>query len=235
MTVRYEEGSLHGFVELQTLAGKDVAFGEIVQTVAGGRVTSRLVLRFLDGALYDDTTVFTQKRVFRLVHDHLIQRGASFKQQMETTVDAANGKISVRYRDKDGRQKDLSQQMAIPEDAANGLLFTILKNVRPDAPETSVSMVATTPKPRLVQIRIVPGGYENFSIGALRLQAMHYVLKIDIGGITGVIAPLIGKQPPDMHGWVVETGSPAVIRNEGPLESDGSIWRLQPAPAPSPR
>ena len=35
-----------------------------------------------------------------------------------------------------------------------------------------------------------------------RLHATHYVLKVEIGGLAGVVAPLVGKQPPDSHVWI---------------------------------
>lgn len=32
-------------------------------------------------------------------------------------------------------------------------------------------------------------------------KAVHYVVHVDIGGVTGNVAKLIGKQPPDTHIW----------------------------------
>ncbi len=203
-----------------------------MQTVRGSRVTSRLVFRFLDGSVYDDRTIFSQNRVFRLISDHLIQKGPSFKQPMETTLDGVTGEVTVRYRDKDGTDKIQTERLNLPNDVANGLLFTILKDVREDAPETTVSMVATAPKPRLVKIHITPQGKEAFSVGTVKKQAVHYVMKVDIGGIAGAVAPLIGKQPPDINSWIMAGGVPAVVRTEGPLYADGPIWRMQGAPPP---
>lgn len=65
--VRYTEGILHGFLELQTLDGKTIAYGEITQVVRESRVHSRLLFRFKDGSIYDDSTVFSQRGTFRLL------------------------------------------------------------------------------------------------------------------------------------------------------------------------
>jgi hypothetical protein len=65
--VRYLQGSEHGFVVVKTLAGTRVATGDMTQVVHGDRVTARLTLRFRDGSIDDDTTVFTQRSVFRLI------------------------------------------------------------------------------------------------------------------------------------------------------------------------
>jgi len=64
--VRHPQGSAHGFVVLNAMEGKRLATGDMTQSVAGDRVTSRLLLRFRDGSVDDDRTVFTQRGVFRL-------------------------------------------------------------------------------------------------------------------------------------------------------------------------
>src|SRR4051812_15719019 len=80
--VRHMEGLMHGFLALRTLDGKGLADGEITQIAEGNRVNSRLIFRFKDGSVYDDTTIFSQRGTFRLLSDHLVQRGPSFKQPM---------------------------------------------------------------------------------------------------------------------------------------------------------
>jgi len=156
--VRHTEGLVHGFLALRTLDGKRLADGEMTQVAEGERVTSRLIFRFKDGSVYDDTTIFSQRGAFRLLSDHLVERGPSFKQNMETSVEASTGQIMVRYKDKDGKEKVLKEQHELPPDVANGLLFTLVKHIQPTVPETTVSMVATTPKPRVIKLEILPEG-----------------------------------------------------------------------------
>jgi len=43
--VRYLEGLTHGFLSLKTTDGQLLGAGDLIQTVRGDRVTSRLVLR----------------------------------------------------------------------------------------------------------------------------------------------------------------------------------------------
>src|SRR5947209_696070 len=73
--VRHTEGLMHGFLVLRTLEGKAIADGQMTQDAHGDRVTDHLIFRFKDGSIYEDTTVFSQHQVFRLVSDHFIQRG----------------------------------------------------------------------------------------------------------------------------------------------------------------
>ena len=49
--------------------------------------------------------------------------------------------------------------------------------------------------------------------GLVRHKALHYIINFKIGGMAGVVAPLIGKQPPDMHIWVVKSLAPKALSN----------------------
>jgi hypothetical protein len=56
---------------------------------------------------------------------------------------------------------------------------------------------------------------------------MRFRLKIEIGGVAGVIAPLIGKAPPEIYIWIAGGEAPAFVREEGPLYESGPIWVIQ--------
>jgi hypothetical protein len=225
--VRHMEGLMHGFLALRTLDGKRLADGELTQVAEGDRVTSRLIFRFKDGSVYDDTTIFSQRGAFRLLSDHLVQRGPSFKQTMETSVEASSGQVMVRYKDQDGKEKIVDEQRDLPADVANGLLFTLLKHIQPNAPQTTVSMVAATPKPRVVKLEILPEGKKGIASGNTKHETVRYVLKVKIGGVAGLVAPVLGKQPPDTHVWVLTGDAPAFVKLEGPLYAGGPVWCIE--------
>ncbi len=225
--VRHMEGLMHGFLALRTLDGKRLADGEMTQVPEGDRVTSRLIFRFKDGSVYDDTTIFSQRGAFRVLSDHLVQRGPSFKQPMETSIDASSGEVTVRYKDQDGGEKVLKERRDLPPDIANGLLFTLVKHIQPNVPQTTVSMVATTPKPRLVKLEILPEGEKAIASGNTKHETVRYVVKVKIGGVAGLVAPLLGKQPPDTHVWVLTGNAPAFVKFEGPIYEGGPIWRIE--------
>ena len=223
LMVHYAEGLTHGFLTLTTLDGVRVADGELIQTVRGTRVTSRLIFHFDDGSLYDDTTVFSQRERFQLVTDHLIQKGASFPQAIEMFVDAVSKRVEVRYTD-DGRQKVAAEQMSLPSDVANGMMLSILKNLR--SPPAELSLVVATPKPRLVKLKVTQCGEQPFVTGKTARRATCYTVSMELGGLTGVIAPLVGKQPPDSRVWILRGDAPAFIRSELPLFNGGPVWRI---------
>jgi hypothetical protein len=227
VSVRHMEGLMHGFLALRTLDGKRLADGEMTQVAEGDRVTSRLIFRFKDGSVYDDTTIFSQRGAFRLLSDHLVQRGPSFKQDMEASVDAPSGQLTVRYKDHDGKEKLLKERHDLPSDLANGLLFTIVKHIQPNVPQTTVSLVATTPKPRVVKLEIVTEGEKAIASGNTKHETVRFVVKVKIGGVAGLVAPLFGKQPPDTHVWVLTGDAPAFVKLEGPLYAGGPVWRIE--------
>lgn len=226
VTVRYSEGIVHGFLVLRTLEGKAIADGDLIQKARGTTVTARLVFHFKDGSIHDETAVFSQRGQFKLLTDHLVQKGPSFPQPLDMSIDTTRGEVVVRYMD-DGKEKTESDHVQFAPDLANGLVLTLLKNVRPDAPPKSVSFVAATPKPQVVKLEVSVAGRERFSTGAARRTATHYVLKVDIGGLKGIIAPLVGKQPPDSHVWILGGEAPAFVKSEQPLYMGGPLWRIE--------
>ena len=226
VAVRHSEGVVHGFLALRTMDGATLADGDLVQTSRGDRVTIRLVFHFKDGSIHDETAIFSQRRRFQLISDHLIQKGPSFPQALEMTVVRASGRVTVRYAD-DGEQKVADERLELPMDLANGLIPTLLKNVMPGPSSTKVSMVAATPKPRLVKLAVTNVGEEPFSTGGSTRTATHYVVKVEIGGVSGLIAPLVGKQPPDSHVWILQGEAPAFVKGELQLFPEGPTWRLE--------
>jgi hypothetical protein len=231
IAVRHTEGLLHVFLVLQTLEGQTIADGEETQIARGDRVTVHTIFRFKDGSIHDETTIFSQRGTFRLISDHLIQKGPSFKQSMDTVVDTSTSQVTVRYSDKEGKEKVLTEGLELQPDIANGLVLTLLKHIQPTVPQTTVSMVAATPKPRLIKLEIRPQGEDPFSVGSIHKKATHYVVKVQIGGVAGVVAPIIGKQPPDTHVWILGGGAPAFVKLEGALFEGGPIWRIKMANA----
>jgi hypothetical protein len=227
VSVRHTEGLVHGFLALRDLEGTLLADGDLFQVARGVRVTSRLVFHFKDGSLHDETAIFSQRQTFRLLSDHLVQKGPSFPQPLDMSIDALKGQVTVRYSDDRGEEKVASEHLNLPVDLANGLILTLLKNARPDAPPKTVGFVAATPKPRLVKLAISTAGEDPFSTGNTARKAMHYVVKVEVGGLAGVVAPLIGKQPPDSHVWILGGEAPAFVKSEQPLFNGGPVWRIE--------
>jgi hypothetical protein len=221
--VRYGQGSSHGFLVLKTLEGVTIATGESTQTANRGRVTSRLTFRFKDGSIDDDITVFTQQEVFRLVSDHHIQHGPSFPKPIDFLIDMASGDLT--FKAEDGTIS--KEHMDLPADVSNGLPPNLLLNILPTTPETKVAYIAPGKKARLIHLSIKPMGTLAFRVGAFRRKATDFTLHVELGGVTGVVAPIIGKQPSDYHIWLQDGTPPAFVREEGPLYEGGPIWRME--------
>jgi hypothetical protein len=227
--VRYSEGLIRGFLVLRAMDGDILAHGDLAQVARGERVTSHLDLRFKDGSIYDETVHFSQQGSFQLSDYHLVQKGPVYKVPIDMTIDRSTGQVQVRYTDDDGKEKVESERFELPPDLMNGMIPILLKNIAPDAKQKTVSLVAATPKPRLVKLVISPEGEAKFLAGGAIRTATQYRIKVEIGGILGFLAPLVGKQPEDSHAWVLDGDAPVFVRLEGPLFMGGPSWRIEPA------
>ena len=226
ISVQHTEGLLHGFLVLRDSENQSIAHGELTQTTHGNQVTSHLVFHFKDGSLHDETSVFSQLRQFRLLRYHLVQKGPSFPHAQDLSIDAANGLISTRNQDDNGKQQLQKEKMKLPVDLANGMVSILLKNIPPDSASRKASMLAMTPKPRLVKLEISEDGEDAFLFGGESRKASHYIVKIELGGVAGVVAPLVGKKPPDVDVWILRGTAPAFLKSRGPLYAGGPIWEI---------
>ncbi|MFZ1159469.1 MAG: hypothetical protein WAO10_16915 [Candidatus Sulfotelmatobacter sp.] len=235
VAVRYKEGLVHGFLVLGTLDGNPIAEGDLAQVARGNRVTSQLLFRFKDGSRQEETTVFSQRGNFRLISYHLVQKGPAFKHAMDELVTASTGQVTVRYTDDDGKQKVENAHLKLPPDLANGLVPTLLKNLPPGATQAEFSMLVAAPKPRVVKLMITADGTEPFSLVGSGREGSRYAVKVDIGGLAGVIAPILGKQPPDSHVWILRGEAPAFLKSETMFYIGGPMWLVELASPVWPR
>lgn len=226
--VRYKQGSSRGFLIIKSPQGKVIAVGDVLQVAEGAQFRSRMIIHFRDGSLDDDVTTFSADRELRLISDHHVQKGPSFPTPLDVSIQLPAGEVKWRAA-KSGKVESGRQHMQLPKDLANGLLPLIMENIRPDAPETRVPYLVNDPKPRIVMLSIKPDGNEDFSIAGVAVPANRYVIHIEIGGLGGLIAPIIGKQPPDMHEWVVAGEVPILARMEAAFYQGGPTWTVEQA------
>jgi hypothetical protein len=224
---RHLEGTVHGYLALRSKEGQVLGVGDVFQVVRGDRVTSRLLFRFKDGSVDDETAVFSQRGSFQLISDRHVQKGPFFPHPLDLSIDVRSGQVTVRSTGKDGKEEVTTDHMDLPPDLYNGLMIPIAKNLKPDVPETKVSMVVATPKPRLVKLVISPQGEEAFTVAGFQRKALAYVIKIELGGAAGIVAPLVGKQPPDIQIWIEGGQLPAFVRGKGPIFQGSPILSIE--------
>lgn len=222
--VRHAEGTLHGFLALSTEQGQVLADGDLIEVVHGDRVRSHLTFHFKDGSLDEETAEYTQRGVFRLISDHHIQKGPYFPHPLDMTLDVAKGIVVMRAAGKDS--KDEVTKIKMPADLYNGLVIPVIKNISPDAGETKVSMIVAAPKPRVVTLNMMPQAPGTFYLAGMARKATVYEIKIEIGGLAGVIAPIIGKQPPKISIEIFGGELPAFLRESGPLFEGGEMLTI---------
>ena len=223
--VRFTEGMVRGFLELKDAKGNRIASGDFLQTSHGGEIKSRMALQFKDGSVHDETAVFTQQHNFVLQGYRLIQKGPSFESDMEVSLERATGKYRVKVKEKGKDEKLLEGKLDLPMDVYNGMVPTVIKNLKKGATE-NLHVVAFTPAPRVIELEMIASGEDKVLIGDRERSASHYVLKPKLG-ILKLPAMLLGRNPPDNHLWTIMEDVPAFVKFSGPLAAGGPIWRVE--------
>ena len=232
--VHHIQGASHAFLVLRAESGAVLGYGELLQLTQGDRVNSRLTYHFRDGSIDDDTTVFSQHSIFHLISDHHVQHGPFFSKAVDCLVEQS-GTITIRTVGKDGTEKVETSQIDLPPNVSNGITGTMLLNAPPDSGPFKLGLVAPTGKGRLIQLLVGVAGEEAFSpVLGVRRKATVFRVHPDLGGVAGVVAPIVGKQPKDVFVWILEGEVPGLVREIGPLEEGGPVVSVDPAGASSP-
>ncbi len=228
--VRFPEGIAHGFLLVRSLAGEIIGQGEMTQVVKeGDLVESHLVFTFKDGSLHDEKVTFSQQRKFTMLRYHLVQRGPSFPDQIEVSIDRGTAEYKVRSKvGEDGKEEVLTGAFTLPKDVYNGMFVTMLLNLPKGASET-VNFLAFTPAPEVIKLELNLMGEHEVRIGELSRKAVQYVFKPDIGMIRELLGKAAGKLPAHFHYdcWIVDDEVPSFVQFEGPLQLMGPIVRIE--------
>jgi hypothetical protein len=220
VAVKFIESLAHGVLTLRNEQGSVIAHGELVQAPHGDAMQSRTTFRFADGSLYDETIVFSQKSVFRLLVYRLIQRGPSFPEPTEVWFDRPSG----RYRARVGND-EADGTLELPEDLHNGMTATLLRNL-PAGASASGHVYAFTPKPRLMRTTLRPESQDRYLVGEAARTAVRYLVAMDLVGLAGVVAAVMGREPPDLRFWISTGAAPSFLKFEGALFVNGPRWRI---------
>ena len=221
--VRHTQLARHEFMVARSATGEIVARVEFTENVQGDEVTMRLTYRFSDGSIDDETTTFRQQGTFQLVRNHHIEKGPFFANPIDFTVEAANGTVTSRTTDKNGGIQVESRHIDLPRDLANGFVGTLLLNVPPNSAPFRVGILAPVFGGRLIRILISPEGERPFQESGKNLKATVFRIHPELGGILGMIATLVGRQPKDVMVWIREGEKPAVVRVVGQLGGSGPV------------
>jgi hypothetical protein len=223
ISVKHIQRPMHRWMVAHSETGNIIARGEFTQVVRGDEVTMHLAYQFADGSIDDETTTYRQQGTFRLVRNHHIQKGPFFVKPVDFAVEASTGIATTRTTDRSGQPHVETEHMDLPVDLANGFVGTLLLNVPPNTAPFRVGILAPVRGGRLIHILVSPEGEQPFHAQGQTLKAAVFRIHPELGGIVGVIAPLIGLQPKDVMVWILEGDEPAVVRIVGQLGGYGPI------------
>jgi hypothetical protein len=230
VAVRFPEGVAHGFLLVRSVTGEIIGQGEMTQVVKeGDLVESHLIFNFKDGSLHDERVTFSQQRVFTMLRYRLTQRGPSFPDQIEVSIDRSTAEYKVRSKTgQEGKEEVLTGAFTLPKDVYNGLFVTMLINLPKGVSET-VNFLAFTPRPEAIKLELLLMGEHTVRIGDLSRKAVQYVFKPDIGMMRELLGKATGKIPAQFHYdcWILSDEVPSFVQFEGPLQLMGPIMRIE--------
>ena len=224
--MRFPEGPTHGFVSVADAAtGKKIAVGELTQWLEKRAIVSRLVIRFDDGSLHDETVRFKQRPAFRLLSYEQKQTGPAFPEESSVKFDHS-GRYEVRQRAPGEEEKTASGTFEVPDDVCNGLTSVLLKNL-PRGASASAHMVTFRPEPLVLDVELTTEGTDKYWVGDVSSEATRWLVAPSVPGVKGLLATVVGKQPPEVRIWIAPEPSPVLVRFEGALFVDGPVWRIE--------
>ncbi|HSL04683.1 MAG TPA: hypothetical protein VK901_14240 [Nitrospiraceae bacterium] len=230
VAVRFPEGMTHGYLLVRSLSGEILGEGEMTQVLKeNDLVESRLVFRFKDGSLHDERVAFSQQRVFTMISYRLIQRGPSFPEQIDISVDRGTAEYKVRSKTgEDGKEEVLSGQVDLPKDVYNGMLITVSKNLQKGADET-VSVLTFTPSPQIVAVQLRAINEQPVQIGEVSRKVTQYAFTPKLSMIREFFGKALGKLPAEFHYncWIMFDAPPSFVHFEGPLQLMAQIVRIE--------
>jgi hypothetical protein len=83
-------------------------------------------------------------------------------------------------------------------------------------------------------MEFTPNGEDSFTVGGAARTARRYLMKLEVPGVMGVLATVVGKDPPDVSYWI-STPIPAFLKFEGQMFLNGPVWRIEPTRARWPK
>jgi hypothetical protein len=225
--VRFQEGTTRGFLVIRTPQGERIGHGELTQKPREDEIDSRLLLQFKDGSVHDEVTTYSQRGVFRLEAYRLTQRGPSFP-GAEVSFDRQSGRYHAKTRERAGAPEETaSGELEMPADLSNGMTLLLLKNLTKE--RATAQLVAFTPTPRMLRMELHREGEDRVVFAGDAKQAARHFVNLELGGVTGLVASLIGKSPPDFRYWLALGEIPAFVRFEGAMFLNGPVWRVEMA------
>jgi hypothetical protein len=222
--IRFPEGVSKGFLVLRDKDGELLAEGEVSQAATGaGRVVNRMLFRFKDGSVHDESVTFSQNRMLKLLQYQLEQKGPAFPQPVKVTLNGETGAYTVR----EGRSSkaELKGRIHLPSDVYNGLTITVLKNL-PSPSERVFHLVAFDPEATVYKMVVSPVGTDEVEAAGTTMRAVHYKMKPVLGWWMKTLAWITKKTIPEYDFWVTNDSLPAFVRFEGALYDEGPSWRI---------
>ena len=78
-----------------------------------------------------------------------------------------------------------------------------------------------------MKLEITPDGTERLAIGGRRRKVARWRIRIDLGGLAEVLAPILGKKPPESRLWILYGEAPTFLASDTPLAAATPPLRME--------
>jgi hypothetical protein len=72
-----------------------------------------------------------------------------------------------------------------------------------------------------------PEDEDRYFVGDAVRTATRYLVTMEVGGLTGLVASVLGKDPPDSRFWISTGPVPAFLKFQGAIFMKGPTWRIE--------
>lgn len=103
----------------------------------------------------------------------------------------------------------------------------VVENMGSGDSSKTVSVIVATPKLLVAKLFISKSGEDNYSLDGSPGKAIRYEIKIQLTGVAGVVAPLVGLAPPNIQIWTATGQVPTFVKERGPIYRGSPIMTIQ--------
>jgi hypothetical protein len=207
--VLHAPGALHGFPSMSDEAGEVIADGELSQQRRRSRLTVRLRWEFADGLVVEERDVFRVGRTLEQRRFSWVETREGVEQRA-FEVDLRTGRAEARVR-RDGELERERAQLELPAGRAFagygiGLAAAELP-LRVEGDEAEITVVAFTPGPRAVAVKVRRGGPERIDAAGRPIPCVRYTLRPQVPAIAKLFVKV-----EDSHLWFTQTAPRGLVR-----------------------
>jgi hypothetical protein len=212
LEILHPPGTLHGFPSMSDVAGAVIADGELSQQRRGRRLKVRIRWRFADGLVAEERDEFRVGRTLEQRRFSWVETRDG-EEQRRFEVDFGTGRAEALLLRDGGERKHERAELELPAGlafAGYGIALAAAElPLRADGEQAELTVVAFTPGPRAVRLRVRRDGEEPIAVAGRPIPCVRYRLSPQVPPIAKLFVKV-----EDAHLWFTRSAPRALVRAE---------------------